>query len=174
MTIKVFKAIIATLMIVALTQISTQALNNNGFSEVPYMDAIKSGVRRWASDVDEPVSTFAMTNAYYIFATDNNPNETHVWYAYGRAAYTGDNAQYKSDYDCRAFAKGFTKTISKKDWAGRFWKAAHMTVRVSPRPDEGGARIDECEAHGDVSGKDPNTDERQHSRAEIPFPKANP
>lgn len=175
MTMKVFKATIATLIIVGLTQISTNALNNNGFGEVPYMDAVKSGVRRWASDVDGPVSTYAITNAYYTFATDDNPNETYVWYAYGRAAYRGGNAQYKSDFDCRAFAKGFTKTNSEKNWAGNFWKTAHMRVTVSPRPDgDFSVDIDDCEAHGDASGTDPTLNEKHHSRAEIPFPNVNP
>lgn len=173
MTMKVFTAIITVVMIVCFIQISTKALNNNGFGEVPYMDAIKSGVRRWASDVDGPLSTYAITNAYYTFATDNNPNERYIWYAYGRAAYRGDNAQYKSDFDCRAFAKGFTDTNSGKNWAGTFWKTAHMRVEVSPRPDEGGANINDCEAHGDASGKDPSTEEEHHSRAEIPFPNIN-
>ena len=112
MTTKVFSAIIAILLTVCFTQVTIVALNNDGYGESPYNDGIKEGRSRWVNDIDGPLSTCAITNAYRVLATDDQPDETYVWYAYGRAMYGGGNTQYQSNYDCKADAKGFVQTVS--------------------------------------------------------------
>ena len=157
---KVLLFVIISIFTFAAVQISLKALNNNGYGEQPYMTATESGVIRWASDVDGPLSTSAGTSA----ATVNPPGagpDTCVWSASGIASYNGNNDQHDGEYDTKAEAVGFT-VERKASVLGTYSEYAYIVVTITPLPDGQAVDIDDCAAHGDVSGTGA-------SRSEIPW-----
>lgn len=149
-------------------QLTLVALNNDGYGEQPYDNDEKKGRYRWVYDVDDPLSTCAITDAHYVKPTNKKPKKTLSWYAYGRAACLEASDRYRSSYNCKADANGFVDT-NIGQWTGNFWKTAHMRVVIYPQPVRVDVDIRDCRSHGDISGRDPTTELTAHSRAEIPF-----
>ncbi len=158
---------ITTLFIFAAVQISVIAVNNNGTSHYPFEFGVYSGISRYVSDTDSPLSSWACTGIFSRSADEDLGLQLIYNWSASAGVYCSDG-NYRGSSDMRADIMTFYRTGSS-DFVGEVSEYVGFYVQMEPPPDNVTLDIEDCSSHGEIDGENQINGNSRSSRSEIPF-----
>lgn len=164
---KLLTITITTLFIFAAVQISVIAVNNNGTSHYPFEFGLYSGISRYASDTDSPLSSWACTGVFSRSVDEDLGLQLIYNWSASAGVYCWDS-NYRGSYDMRADILTYYQDESN-DFVGAVSESVGFYVQMEPPPDNVTLDIEDCSSHGDIDGENQINGNDRQSRSEIPF-----
>ena len=164
---KVLITTIIALFIFAAVQISVIAVNNNGTSHYPFEFGLYSGISRYASDTDSPLSSWACTGIFNRSADEDLGLQLIFNWSASAGIYCWDG-NYRGSYDMRAEIMTFYRT-GGSDFVGEVSESVGFYVQMEPPPENVKLEIEDCSSYGDIDGENQINGNARSSRSEIPF-----